>query len=889
MAGVLALSTILALSPSGSPADAAFADQCSSPDRTLTATTSTISVAPGETVLLTGGAFTGGIDALPAGGTLCVAAGATLAPPYMNNAAGAIAVAAGATMTMPFISVGTGFSLSLEGTATFAGLNINGSSSIDVASSGDLTISNSFSPATGSITNAGTMHVASSMNLNSSVSLTNSGTLTVDQSSTVDGSFVNTGVAQIAGTLTVNGSGLVQNECAISMTGDFNNNGPSSSNQGLVLVSGRFNNNGTWRQSAVGTLGSATLTDDGHVTGFGQYRFTGSTSVQGSFVGDSASAPIVVDSTAPPGQIFDVQTGTVVNVVRGPVGQFTLRAYPAPDCATPRPAADVVVGKTGPATVTQNSTLTYSISVANAGPGPADDVVVTDALPAGLVGVTASAGGVVGATTVTWNLGTLAAGAPVILTVTGTVTAAPGTILTDVASSTSTTPDPDPGNNNGTSESSRAETFVVPVVPPNSKPVADDITVQGVTGAVIVGAVTATDPDADQTLTFSVVSGPSNGTLRLLPGGAFDYRSDPAFTGVDTATFKACDNGTLPECAQATMTFNIFPIAFDDVAQVFENESVVIPLVPDNSSPGAKLATPLLTPPTNGAVVLNTAAGTATYTPKTGYTGPDSFVFQVCSPTAPTFCDSGTVTITVLRLNRPPVIDDLTMRTTVRVPIQGQLVITDPDGDPFVALRGIPPRSGTATVGPTGLTSYVPTGDFAGRDHYTAFACDTATPVLCSTGAVTVEVLPVANPDSATTPAGVAVTVPVTANDIGSVTTPTIVTGPGNGAVTASGGAFVYTPDSGFVGTDTFSYTICGANAADLCAVATVTVTVTPPVPPTPTPTPTPPPVNPAGSTPGGGLADTGSDLGGWGWLGILTVAAGAALLFWRRFTSPRS
>ncbi len=56
---------------------------------------------------------------------------------------------------------------------------------------------------------------------------------------------------------------------------------------------------------------------------------------------------------------------------------------------------------------------------------------------------------------------------------------------------------------------------------------------------------------------------------------------------------------------------------------------------------------------------------------------------------------------------------------------------------------------------------------------------------------------------------------------------PTVVSGPTNGSVTAAGRAFRYTPDAGFVGTDTFTYSICAANAADLCAVATATITVT--------------------------------------------------------------
>ena len=191
------------------------------------------------------------------------------------------------------------------------------------------------------------MHVASSMNLNSAVSLTNSGTLTVDQSSTVNGRFVNTGVAQIAGSLTVNGSGPSSERVR-----DLTDRRPQQQRSLLDEPGARArlpDTSATTEPGASrpsGTLDSATLSDDGHVTGFGRYHFSGTTSVQGSFVGDSSSAPIVVDSTAPPGQIFDVQTGTVANVVRGTVGRFTIcgrtrlptvrRRGPQPTSSSPR-------------------------------------------------------------------------------------------------------------------------------------------------------------------------------------------------------------------------------------------------------------------------------------------------------------------------------------------------------------------------------------------------------------------------------------------------------------------------------------------------------------------------------------------------------------------------
>ncbi|WP_080058858.1 beta strand repeat-containing protein [Spirosoma aerolatum] len=99
--------------------------------------------------------------------------------------------------------------------------------------------------------------------------------------------------------------------------------------------------------------------------------------------------------------------------------------------------------------------------------------------------------------------------------------------------------------------------------------------------------------------------------------------------------------------------------------------------------------------------------------------------------------------------------------------------------------------------------------------------------------------LPVANPDvasmtstTATTPPSV--TVNVKANDGpgnpgGTLGTPTIATPPTNGSATVDGnGNIVYTPNTGFYGTDVLTYQVC-ETPGNLCATATVTISVYPP------------------------------------------------------------
>jgi uncharacterized repeat protein (TIGR01451 family) len=108
------------------------------------------------------------------------------------------------------------------------------------------------------------------------------------------------------------------------------------------------------------------------------------------------------------------------------------------------PTANLSLAKDdGPDPVTVGEELTYTLTVHNGGPAPAEDVSVADTLPAGVTFGTASASQgtcteTLGA--VTCDLGSLASGADATVTITVTPTAT-GT-LQNTASVTSTTPDP---------------------------------------------------------------------------------------------------------------------------------------------------------------------------------------------------------------------------------------------------------------------------------------------------------------------------------------------------------------------------------------------------------------------------------------------------------------
>ena len=115
--------------------------------------------------------------------------------------------------------------------------------------------------------------------------------------------------------------------------------------------------------------------------------------------------------------------------------------------------ADVKVASVDP--VVAGTTLKYTITVTNAGPSDATNVVVTDALdpallsPTYTVEVNGGAPSAPAAWTGSVNLGTLSPGDTVDVVITATVDPATpdGTILANTATVASSTSDPNPGNN----------------------------------------------------------------------------------------------------------------------------------------------------------------------------------------------------------------------------------------------------------------------------------------------------------------------------------------------------------------------------------------------------------------------------------------------------------
>ncbi len=194
------------------------------------------------------------------------------------------------------------------------------------------------------------------------------------------------------------------------------------------------------------------------------------------------------------------------------------------------PVADLSIVKSGsPDPVTAGETLTYTVTVANAGPSDAHDVVVTDTLPPGLTFVSTSgcaespAGGVPDCT-----LGTIAAETSKDYTITVTVGASLSGAITNSAGVASSTLEANPGDES-TSEDTTVET-------------AADLT--------IAKADSADPVAAGDTLTY---------TLTVANAGPSDARdvvvTDTLPPGVSLVSTSGCEEGAsaVPDCTLGTI------------------------------------------------------------------------------------------------------------------------------------------------------------------------------------------------------------------------------------------------------------------------------------------------------------------------------------------------
>ncbi len=365
-----------------------------------------------------------------------------------------------------------------------------------------------------------------------------------------------------------------------------------------------------------------------------------------------------------------------------------------------------------------------------------------------------------------------------------------------------------------------------PPVDTNASPVATDdaytVEENNELNVVVTAGVLAndTDPDGD-TLTASVIDQADNGTVSLNSDGSFRYTPDDNFSGDDTFTYAASD-GQAGDTASVSITVTPAP---PNTFTIDENSPVgtVIGQIEPQGDQTGSLIFELGDPSVADTFQLDREIGELTVADSSSldFETTPSFAFSVNVTNGTTSTVDATVNLRNVNEAGPIAQDD-----TYQVDEDNDLNASigtgvlsndsDADGDALTAAVVDQPGNGSLILNGDGSFTYAPDDNFAGTDQFTYETTDgefssnaTATIVVNSVNDV-----PVANANVYATDQDVALNVStangVLANDTdadGDSLTAVLVAEPSGGSVDLDGdGSFVYTPDAGFSGSDSFTY-----------------------------------------------------------------------------------
>ncbi|MEM7528960.1 MAG: Ig-like domain-containing protein [Pseudomonadota bacterium] len=226
------------------------------------------------------------------------------------------------------------------------------------------------------------------------------------------------------------------------------------------------------------------------------------------------------------------------------------------------------------------------------------------------------------------------------------------------------------------------------------------------------------DPDGDRPF-LQAIGAVTNGMAVPNIAGGILFTPDENFVGEATVEYLINDgNGNL---AQGLLTIDVTPVndapeAVADDVTTNENTSVVISVLANDIDVDADDVLSVLgaSDGTNGTTEVNDD-GTITYTPNDGFTGTDTFTYDIEDLEG----EASTATVTVTVNEEPVAMDDMA-ETDQNVPVDIDVLENDTDGEgqTLTVIEVTEPANGTAVVNDAGGITYTPDPDFFGMDSF---------------------------------------------------------------------------------------------------------------------------------------------------------------------------
>ncbi|HEY0156888.1 MAG TPA: Ig-like domain-containing protein [Thermoanaerobaculia bacterium] len=361
--------------------------------------------------------------------------------------------------------------------------------------------------------------------------------------------------------------------------------------------------------------------------------------------------------------------------------------------------------------------------------------------------------------------------------------------------------------------------------------------------------LTGNDPEATP-LTFTIVQAPLHGTLSGTAPNII-YTPAPDFAGSDAFVYTAGDGVFDSSVSTVAITINPIndaPVGNVDVYATIPGVGFSISpnagvLANDVDADGDPLVAVIVDPPSHGTIDFNLDGGFS-YVPFAGYSGIDTFSYTVVEASSLAGARRGpqnmgapvtVVSINVHATNTVPVANPQSVELDEDTQKIVTLTGTDADGDALQYNINTSPAHGTLNAaGPQ--VRYIPAPDFAGTDSFTF----TMTDGFSSSSPATVSILvkPINDaPTVANDVYGTLRNTQLTVNAANGVLgndqdvdnaslIAVLLSGPAHGTLTLNpNGSFIYTPTTGFSGSDSFRYRASDGVATSL-QPARVTINV---------------------------------------------------------------
>ncbi len=279
------------------------------------------------------------------------------------------------------------------------------------------------------------------------------------------------------------------------------------------------------------------------------------------------------------------------------------------------------------------------------------------------------------------------------------------------------------------------------------------------------------------------------------------------------------------------------PQALPDSSEIHMGNEVTGNVLDNDFDPeGEPITAALVDSPTHAESFILNEDGSYSYTPEPGYVGTDSFTYTASAgggTTAPTL-------VTITLTNTPPVAESEAPTTHMGVLLDGTILdnISDADDDPLTTALVTDTEHGILTLNPDGTYTYEPTEGFVGTDSFTFSVADgqiDAEPVQATVTITMTNSAPVAAGDAKATHMGVNLDSTIqdfVSDPDGDSIATALITDTEHGTLTLDpDGTYIYEPDEGYVGTDSFTFTAYDGelDAEPVQFTATILVTNTQP------------------------------------------------------------